>query len=164
MIFLTVGEQLAFDRLVQAVDTWSRVSEHNVFAQIGNAQYRPKQIEYINFVTQKEFLEKIERAELIISHAGMGTIITALDFNKRILVMPRDSSLGEHRNDHQIKTALKFSELGLVDVAYDEKELIQKLDNFDFFISKEKTNIKLKKDVRLVLFIINFTKKISMSK
>jgi UDP-N-acetylglucosamine transferase subunit ALG13 len=42
--------------------------------------------------------------------------------------MPRQASLGEHRNDHQLATAKRFAEQGAVAVAFTEQELVDKLD------------------------------------
>ena len=70
-------------------------------------------------------------AKAIVAHAGMGTILTALEMGKPLLVMPRRAALGEHRNDHQLATAHRFAELGRVNVAFDETELPLRLDELD---------------------------------
>ena len=68
---------------------------------------------------------------MIVAHAGMGSILTALEYGKPILVMPRRGDLRETRNDHQIATAKRFRELGKVAVAFDEVELARELDRLD---------------------------------
>lgn len=128
MIFVTVGEQLPFDRLVQTVDEWVGTSKKDVFAQIGRTNYIPKHISFKAFLTPEEFNEKFMAAEVIVAHAGMGTIISALDIGKPILVMPRQAALGEHRNDHQFATAKQFLELNYITVAFDEAQLKAKLE------------------------------------
>jgi UDP-N-acetylglucosamine transferase subunit ALG13 len=70
-------------------------------------------------------------ADVIVAHAGMGSIITALELSIPIIVMPRKADLGEHRNDHQIATAKRFLEQGRIHVAFDEIELTEKLDQLD---------------------------------
>ena len=55
---------------------------------------------------------------MIYAHAGMGTILSALKQDKPIIIVPRLASLKEHRNDHQIATAMRMDELGYVYVAY----------------------------------------------
>jgi UDP-N-acetylglucosamine transferase subunit ALG13 len=67
-------------------------------------------------------------ADAIVAHAGIGTILTALELGKPVLVMPRRAKFGEHRNDHQLATARRFAELGRVSVAFDETELSARLD------------------------------------
>lgn len=132
MIFLTVGTQLPFDRLVRAVDDWAGAAPgREVFAQIGPTRLRPRHIEYAQFVSPEECAERTRAATAIVAHAGMGTILTALETGKRLVVMPRRASLGEHRNDHQLATVHRFAELGSVEVALDESELALKLDDLD---------------------------------
>lgn len=131
MIFVTVGTQLAFDRLIRAVDEWAaRSGEVEVFAQIGPGAYRPRHLEYSDFIAPDECRERMAAADAIVAHAGMGTIIGALELGKPVLVMPRRADLGEHRNDHQLATADRFSAFGGVQVAADEHALQARLDAF----------------------------------
>jgi UDP-N-acetylglucosamine transferase subunit ALG13/glycosyltransferase involved in cell wall biosynthesis len=131
MIFVTVGSQMSFDRLVREVDTWAgRHGRKDVFAQIGDGA-EPSNIPWVRSLTSEEFRKRVEDADLVISHAGMGTILTALEIGKPILVLPRKGQLGETRNDHQVDTARKLAERGLVSVAYEIGELREKLDHLD---------------------------------
>jgi UDP-N-acetylglucosamine transferase subunit ALG13 len=130
MIFVTVGTQGPFDRLVRTVDEWAQ--KHNrtdVFAQIGPSQSRFQYVRAEQFIDPAHFRKHVESASLVIAHAGMGSIITALELGKKIVVMPRRASLGEQRNDHQIATARKFAQQGRIEVAFDECELMHKLDH-----------------------------------
>lgn len=131
MIFATVGAQMPFDRLIRTVDEWaSSRGRSDVFAQIGSSNYRSRSIETAHHINPLEFRQRVEAATVIVAHAGMGTIITALEFGKPIIVMPRRANLRETRNDHQVATALQFGEDGRIIVALDEEELIKKLDQF----------------------------------
>lgn len=115
MIFVTVGTQLPFDRMIRAVDEWAAESgRRDVFAQIGDGGYTPAAIEWVRFLTPDETACRLQEADLIVAHAGMGTIISALQMKKPIVVFPRRAELGEHRNDHQLATAKRFGERGLV--------------------------------------------------
>jgi UDP-N-acetylglucosamine transferase subunit ALG13 len=132
VIFVTVGAQMPFDRLVKAVDTWAgERGRDDVFAQIGRTDFRPSRIHSTTFVDPVEFKRRFEAAEVIVAHAGMGSIITALQMGKPIIVMPRRASLLETRNDHQVATAEHFRHFESVVVAWDEKELPGKLDGID---------------------------------
>ncbi|MCC6795757.1 MAG: archaeosortase/exosortase family protein [Candidatus Hydrogenedentes bacterium] len=129
MILVTVGAQMPFDRLVAAVDQWA--GERNatgIFAQVGNTAYLPKHIEFEKFVAPEKLRELVEAADVIVAHAGMGTILTALELGKPIVVMPRRGVLRETRNDHQVATARQFGDRGLISVAWDEHELALRLD------------------------------------
>jgi UDP-N-acetylglucosamine transferase subunit ALG13 len=132
MIFATVGAQGPFDRLIRAIDAWAGLRNRpDVFAQIGSSKYRPIHIETTPFINSTEFRSRVEKAQLIVAHAGMGSIITALELGKPIIVMPRRGDLKETRNDHQIATARYLKEQGRVMVAFSEQELFELLDNMD---------------------------------
>jgi len=128
MIFVTVGTDAPFDRLVRAVDSWAAGSgRDDVFAQIGVGGWRPPHLEWREMLEPPEFMERFRAASLVVAHAGMGTILTALRHGKPILVMPKKAALGEHRNEHQTATARHLRELQRVEVAFDEHELLAKL-------------------------------------
>jgi UDP-N-acetylglucosamine transferase subunit ALG13 len=82
----------------------------------------------VRFLSAAEFREKVDGATAIVAHAGMGTILTALEAGKPILVLPRRGDLRETRNDHQIATAKALSERGQISIAMDERDLPAKLD------------------------------------
>ena len=132
MIFLTVGTQLPFDRLTRAVDDWCVTSpETPVFGQIadpGPEGYRPRHFAWQAFVEPAEFDQRFEQADIVIAHAGMGSIITALTRAKPVLIMPRRADLREQRNDHQLATAAQFEGRPGVHVARDESEVGPMLD------------------------------------
>jgi len=149
MIFVTIGTQEPFDRLIEVVDQIAGKSNEKFIAQTFGGKHEVKNMEVREFLNPKEFSEIFDRARLIISHAGMGTIISSLSNKKPIVVMPRNASLKEHRNDHQMATAKEFKELQYLHVAMDEKELrsiiwdllsqkeIQPLHNLGEYASKE---------------------------
>lgn len=129
MIFVTVGSQMPFDRLVRAVDNWAgRTGRTDVFAQIGPRGHQPRNCQHENLLDPARFKAVLREASLVVAHAGMGSIITALEHGKPILVMPRRGDLAETRNDHQVATAKRFREIGAVLVAMDENELLSRLD------------------------------------
>ncbi len=132
MIFVTVGTDLPFDRLVRVVDEWAAGrGRTDVFAQIGASRWTPAHLPYSNFLPPDEFTRRFAEARVIVAHAGMGTILSALRWEKPILVMPRRAALGEQRNDHQLATARRLSAIDKVDVAMDESELRARLDALD---------------------------------
>lgn len=132
MIFVTVGSDLPFDRLVRVVDDWAREFRRaDVFAQIGNTKWRPTTVAYCKFLEPDQFEQRVASADVIISHAGMGTIFSALGAGKPILVMPRLNSLREVRNEHQLATARRLLEMGRVSVAFDESDLRRTLEHLD---------------------------------
>ena len=135
MIFVTVGTDQPFDRMMKVVDAWvAERARNDVFAQIGEGGWEPKSIPFSHFLSPPEFKQRFAQARVIIAHAGMGTILSALSHGKPILVMPKLASLGEHRNEHQLATARRMMSLGHVTVAFNEVELREKLDKLDSLI------------------------------
>ncbi|MBN8948995.1 MULTISPECIES: glycosyltransferase [unclassified Nitrobacter] len=144
MIFVTVGTQGRFDRLIRAIDEWAGTrGRTDIFAQTGPSDFHPLHIRSAPFIGADEFRQHVEVASLIVAHAGMGSIITALELGKRILVMPRRADLGEHRNDHQMATAQRFSEQGRILTAMDQQELCEKLDQLQNPTSSERLNFEV---------------------
>lgn len=129
MIFVTVGSQAPFDRLIRAMDRWAETRARvDVFAQTTVSTYRPRHITFTEFLDPMEFNRTIEAASLVVAHAGMGSIISALELGKPIVVMPRRAKFRETRNDHQVAAADWFGAQGRIIVAKDEDELAEKLD------------------------------------
>lgn len=132
MMFVTVGSQMPFDRLVKAVDRWAgETRREDVFAQIGPTDFRPSRVQWTKFLDPTEFAYRLKSAKVVIAHAGTGSLIAALQAGKPIIVMPRRASLGETRNDHQVATAEQFRRFDSVRVALDEVELEARLSGID---------------------------------
>lgn len=129
MIFATVGTQLPFPRLLRALDDWARLHpEICVFAQVGADTGEYLHLETVAHVTQAEYDRYIADAALFVSHAGMGTILTAAEAGKPVVVVPRKAAFGEHRNDHQVDTAEEMSSLSVVHVVQDTAHLGDTID------------------------------------
>jgi exopolysaccharide biosynthesis glucuronosyltransferase PssE len=128
MIFVTVGHQMPFDRMIRAIDEWAfENNRDDIFAQIGTTEFEPSRIRWSPTVHPEEFRKMIAEAEVVVAHAGMGTILTAFELGTPILVMPRRGAFQETRNDHQVATAKRFLEMGRLSVAMDEHELVEML-------------------------------------
>jgi len=132
MIFVTIGVQLPFDRLISAVDQWSAQNKHErIFAQIGNTDFIPKHMEFTSYMNSADAEEMFEKSTVIISHAGMGSILNALKYKKPIIAMPRLADKGEHRNNHQLATARWISGINGISIAWNEDELFDLLTKAD---------------------------------
>ncbi|MDE6861019.1 MAG: glycosyl transferase family 28 [Duncaniella sp.] len=123
MIFATTGVQLPFDRFVRILDDIAGSIDEKIVAQFLPDKYVPANLKVTGFISPIDFDEYVQNSRIVVAHAGMGSIISALNFEKPVIVMPRQSSVGEHRNDHQIATAIKMAELGYVFYAHDKEEL-----------------------------------------
>lgn len=133
MIFVTVGTQLPFDRLVAAVDDWIGDNPGmEAFAQIGNSGFQPRHMRWEKFLSPEVFRRTLGSAAVVVSHAGIGNLLLALEAKKPIVMMPRRAALGEHRNDHQLATAKRLGELPGVTVVDDAAQLRETLTAADW--------------------------------
>lgn len=136
MILVTVGTQFGFDRLIQWMDLWAAAHpDVDVFAQIGDGDFQPAHMRWTREISPIEFPSVISTASVTVSHAGMGTIISANLSSKPIIIVPRRAGLGEHRNEHQLATARRFSDLPGCRVAETQEQLDAHLANLDSSVS-----------------------------
>jgi UDP-N-acetylglucosamine transferase subunit ALG13 len=130
MIFVTVGSQLPFDRLIAAVDDWAAGRPGvEVLGQVGATASPPKSFASVSMMSPEEYWQRFAAADLIIGHAGMGTIIAALEHNKPLLMLPRLGRLRESRNDNQVGTARHFRSFSLFEVVESESEVPARIDH-----------------------------------
>lgn len=126
MIFITLGSQkFQFNRLLKAVD--EQIGEgkirDTVFAQTGASDYKPQHFEYQTFLDRDAFSERMDNANIVITHGGTGAIIGAVKKGKKVIAVPRLSRYGEHVDDHQLQLLEQFRELGLICECQECKEI-----------------------------------------
>lgn len=131
MIFVAVGTQFPFNRLIETVDQWlAQHQDETAFAQIATGSYQPQHMPWQNFMDAESYQAKIAQATVIVSHAGMGNIITACEQQIPIIVMNRQYQLGEHRNDHQADGLKWMAKLAGVYAAPTQTELFHWLNQY----------------------------------
>lgn len=135
MIFLTVGTQFPFDRLVKAIDELASQNgfDEQVFGQVGTTSYSPRNFEAVASLEKVLFDKYLREAKAVIGHAGVGTILMALEYGKPLLAMPRLKKYSEAVNNHQVEIARRFEQLGHLLAAYTVKELPQKIRQLSTF-------------------------------
>lgn len=117
MIFVTVGSRsYQFDRLFQKLDALyeDKILTEEMFAQTGTSKYIPKHYKYKDFLTTDEFIQKIKEADIVVTHGASGSIMKALNLDKKIIAVTRLEKYNEHINDHQIQNNEAFSSNGYV--------------------------------------------------
>jgi UDP-N-acetylglucosamine transferase subunit ALG13 len=160
MIFVTVGSIHPFDRLIQAVDQWleTHPASTRSVAQTGETPFRPQHMDAFASLSPVDYQSRFQAAQLVVAHAGMGTIISALQHDKPTIVFPRRHEFGEHVNDHQVDTVSRFGDLGPIRVAQDEQQLHALLDRFAADPSQWKRGRSVRTDShrRLESFVESF--------
>lgn len=164
MIFVTLGTQdKSFERLLRAIDKSidAGVIKDKVLVQAGFTYktYKSKNMEMFDYVDPKTMSDLVSECEFLISHAGAGSILTALEKDKKIIVVPRQSKYGEHNNDHQLEIAEKFEHDGHVIYLKD----LKKLDKAIKDIKKFKPT-KLSHNQEMLDTIDNFIENIDKNK
>jgi UDP-N-acetylglucosamine transferase subunit ALG13 len=124
VIFVTIGSMFPFDRLVQCVDRIAqRMPQETFFAQIGDGAYEPKHMEFARLLSRRDFMEKLRSAKLMVAHAGMGSVISALEIGTPIVMLPRRAGLAEVNTDHQLATAHWLQGRPNLHVCFEDEDL-----------------------------------------
>lgn len=126
MIFVTVGSRnYPFDRLFKKLDSLyeNGFLIDKMFAQIGTSTYKPINFEFKDFISQKKFQDKINEADIVVTHGASGSIMKALNAKKKVIAVTRLEKYGEHINDHQIQNNEAFATNNYVVPVYEMDEL-----------------------------------------
>lgn len=126
MIFVTLGtNDKSFERLLKAVEGCIKngIIDEEVIVQSGFTQFHSDLMKVQSSFPQDEFEQYINDARLIITHGGVGTIMTSLKKKKTIIAAARLAQYHEHVNDHQIQLLEAFDEQGYLIYAKDLEHL-----------------------------------------
>lgn len=124
MIFVTIGSLFPFDRLVRLMDQLAPSFPNEIFfAQIADGSYEPQNMPFARMLSRREFAAKVDEAKVIVAHAGMGSVISAMENKKPIVILPRIYDAGEHTTDHQMATARWLNGRPGIYVAMSDEEL-----------------------------------------
>lgn len=155
MILITLGTQdKQFTRLLDAVQ--KEIDKGNikdkVVVQAGHTKYESNDMEIFDLIDRDKFADLISKCDILITHGGVGSIITGLQNNKKVIVAPRLSKYDEHMNDHQIQITNNFAKEGYILPLYENDDLgkvLKKAKNFKPKTFKSNTN-------KIVKIISNF--------
>ncbi len=123
MIFATVGTQLPFPRMMQALSDIAPRLDEPIIAQTGKDTQSWPDLDSRASLTPTEYKALFQKARVIVAHAGIGTILSAKRWKKPLIILPRKHSLNEHRNDHQLATARQMERLSGIHVAWEIGDL-----------------------------------------
>jgi len=129
LILVTVGLMYGFERLVKEMDGIAGRMDEAVIMQIGDTTYKPKNAIYFRFTSNEGIDRLYEDARVVVCHAGVGSILTALEHGKPVIAVPRRKKYGEHVDDHQLDIAGEMEKEGRITVVHDVGELEDVLTN-----------------------------------
>ena len=160
LILVSVGTaEYSFDRLFRMIDEvcdMGIIDGNDIIAQKGSTKYNPRNFKCFNLIGRDEFQKYINSADLIICHAGTGSVILPLKLGKKIIVVPRRAKYGEHVDDHQLELRDTFTRAGYTLSAENKDELVKAIkDSHSFVPNKFKSN-----NARINNLIIDFITKL----
>lgn len=122
MILVTLGTQdKSFKRLLDAIQKQIDLGniKDRVVVQAGCTKYKSSNMEIFDLIDRDKFASLIKECDLLITHGGVGSILTGLKNNKKIIVAPRLKEYKEHTNNHQLQIMEKFEQSGYIIPLYD---------------------------------------------
>lgn len=129
MIFVILGtHELEFKRLLEYLEKMNINEE--VVIQSGNTHFTSNKYKIIPFLDPNEFKNYIEKSDLVITHGGVGSILTGLRYKKKVITMPRLSKYKEHNDDHQLEICNKLSKDGYTINCTDYESLENAIENY----------------------------------
>lgn len=122
--FVSLGNATQpFNRLLDAVVAIVSMLPEPIVVQYGNTPFSNGEFTASPFLELSEFIRYIEDADLLILHAGAGSVIHAINAGKVPVVMPRRAKYGEIVDDHQLEFARALAEKGKVVIAEEPEQL-----------------------------------------
>ena len=117
MILVLLGTQNnSFHRLLEKLDELINkgIIQERVLVQAGYTKYESKNMQIFSLIPSEELEHYQENADLIITHGGVGSIISSIKKGKKVIAVPRLHKYQEHINDHQKQIIESFSKKGYI--------------------------------------------------
>ena len=135
LILVTLGTQKqSFERLLKYIDDSKIKDEIVVQAGYTKYEFKKKNIKVFDFINYEEMDKLIDKADIIITHGGTGSIVEPLKRNKKIIACARLEKYGEHVDNHQQELVSIFSDEGYI-LKLDEDnsldKIIKEIKNFE---------------------------------
>lgn len=116
-----------FDRVLAWAGDVASTGRHEFFVQHGSTTL-PGSLSGTSILGAPAMAELLERADAVVTHAGPGMIMEARAAGHLPIVVPRDSRLGEHVDDHQLRFAGRIADSGLATLVHDRADFAAALD------------------------------------
>ena len=140
MILVMLGTQNnSFHRLLEEIDDLINkgIINDEVVVQAGYTKYKSKNMKIFSLIPVEELEELIEKADLIITHGGVGSIISSLKKGKKVIAVPRLHEYQEHVNNHQKEIVETFDKKRYIIGIQDVKELNEAIEKSKDFVPEK---------------------------
>ena len=140
MILVMLGTQNnSFHRLLEKIEELIKndVIKDNVIVQAGYTKFKSDDMQIFDLIPREKLEKYQNQADLIITHGGVGSIITSLKLGKKVIAIPRLHEYGEHVNNHQIEIVELFDNKGYIIGCMDLEKLEEALKKVKEFEPKK---------------------------
>ncbi|MBQ9018999.1 MAG: GtrA family protein [Bacilli bacterium] len=140
MILVILGTQdKEFPRLLEAVDKEIKRGniKEKVVVQAGQTKYESDNMEIFDLISAPDFDKLMDKADIVITHGGVGSILSAVKKGKKIIAAARLSKYKEHHNDHQKQIIKEFADQGYLLELKDFNKLDKMLEKIKKFKPKK---------------------------
>lgn len=117
MILVMLGTQNnSFHRLLEEIQKCidNNIINDEVIVQAGSTKFKTKDMKLYKIMSAKRLEEYVKQADFVICHGGVGSIVTALKHDKKVIAVPRQEKYNEHVNDHQVQIVEAFNMQGFI--------------------------------------------------
>lgn len=136
MILVTLGTQKQpFTRLLDCIEN-SNINDE-IIVQAGHTNYSSNKMEILDFIDYDKMAELEEKADIIITHGGTGSVVGPLKKEKKVIACARLQKYGEHVDNHQQELVSIFSEQGYILELKEGDNLDELLSNISSFMPKK---------------------------
>lgn len=149
MVLILLGTQKnSFHRLLEEVEKniINGIIKDEVIVQAGFTKFCSDNMKIFDLLPKDDLSKLVDKADLIITHSGIGSITMALNKEKKVIAIPRKKMFGEHINDHQQDITNKFNEEGYLIGIDSVSELKNAIIKSTYFIPKKyvvNSNLKM---------------------
>lgn len=137
MTLVILGTQdKTFERMLEGIEKQIKKGNLNdeVIVQAGSTKFESENMQIFDLIPMNKFNNLIKTADLIITHGGVGSILSGLRNNKKVIAIPRLAEYGEHENNHQLEIIEEFTKMGYILSCKEMKDLgkvLKKVNDFE---------------------------------
>ena len=140
MILVLLGTQNnSFHRLLEEIERLiqNKIIKEEVVVQAGYTKFVSENMKILDFISKEELEELQKKADLIITHGGVGSILLSITKDKKVIAVPRLHQYEEHVNDHQIEIVELFNQKGYIIGVHSVEDLEQAIGKAESFNPKK---------------------------
>ena len=120
-IFVTVGNT-HYNSLIKAIDEHLSPEKYDITIQLADGEYKPKNHSYFSLTS--DITQYYNESDLVIAHAGAGTVFELLEGKHRMVVVPNSDRV----DDHQLDLASYLETNNLACVCYQLAQIEQAIE------------------------------------